>query len=84
MAVAKMLVLHQLLKHDLLPDKRHSYKCPNCIEGVGPDDIDVLRDLNIGDTQSCFKPVQPVATLVNLYIGVYFKRHQHCLIKDFR
>ena len=41
MAVVKMQVLHQLLKHDLLPDKRHSYKCPNCTQEVNPDDIDV-------------------------------------------
>ena len=52
MAVAKMQVLHPLLKHDLLPDKSHLYQCPNCIEEVGPDDIDLLRDLSISNTQS--------------------------------
>ena len=68
MAVAKMQVLHQLLKHDLLPVKSHSYKCPSCTQEVNPDDIDVVRNLTITETI-----ITSAEAEIGLYIGIYFE-----------
>ena len=45
LAVAKIQVnsMHQLLKHDLIPDKCLSFKCPNCTEELDYNDLDALH-----------------------------------------
>ena len=51
LAVMKVQILHQLLKHDIMPDPCNSMKCPSCTEQVHPDDIDIVRILSLVDTQ---------------------------------
>ena len=43
MTEAKMQVLHQQLKLDIVPDKSLSYTCPSCTEKVSPDNIKVVQ-----------------------------------------
>ena len=49
MAAAKMQVLHQLLKLDIVPDKSLSYTSPSCTEEVTSDNINVVQN---SETQS--------------------------------
>ena len=74
MVVAKMQVLHQLLK--LQPDKSHSYKCPSCTQEVNPDDIDVVRDLSITETQSLLKTSDQLKQKV-IHISGYISKKHH-------
>ena len=76
MAVTKLQVLHQLLKHDLLPYKRHSYKCPSCTQEVNPDGIDVVRDLTITQTQSLLQTSDQLKHKV-IYISGYISKKHH-------
>ena len=76
MAVEKMQVLHQLLKHDLLLDKSHSCKCPSCTQEVNPDDIDVVRDLTITETQSLLQTSDQLKHTV-IYISGYISKKHH-------
>ena len=71
-----MQVLHQLLKHDLLPDKSHSYKCPSCTQEVNPDGIDVVRDLTITETQSLLQTPDQLKHKV-IYISGYISKKHH-------
>ena len=53
---AKMQVLHQFLKLDIIPDKVFSYKRPNYIEEIASDNINVIKDLRILTLNPCFNP----------------------------
>ena len=55
LAVAKTQVLHQLLKHDLIPDKCLSFKCQSCTGELDYDDLDALHELCISDTHFSFR-----------------------------
>ena len=51
MAVAKMQVLHQLLKYDIIPDKTcQDYTCPSCTELVTPDNEFCTKPVNCRHT----------------------------------
>ena len=73
LAVMKMLILHQLLKLDLLPDPCASLKCPSCTENVHPDDIDVLRSLSLINTQELLQSDDQLQHKT-IYIAGYFTR----------
>ena len=73
LAVMKMQILHQLLKHDLLPDACHSLKCPSCTEQVHPDDVDVVRSLTLADTQEMLKSDDQMKHKV-IYIAGYIAK----------
>ena len=75
LAVAKMQILHQLLKHDLLPDACHSLKCPSCTEEVNPDDVDIVRTLTIADTQKLFDSEDQMKHKV-IYCGIHSEESQ--------
>ena len=46
--------MHQLIKYDAVPDSslRKSIDCPVCPQEVFPEDIDLVQDLDIHETQS--------------------------------
>ena len=70
-----MQILH-LLKHDLLPDACHSWKCPSCTEEVNPDDVDVVRTLTIADTQKLFDSEDQMKHKVIYIAGYIAKNHK--------
>ena len=73
MAAAKMQVLHQLLKLDIVPDKTLSYTCPSCTEEVTPDSISLVQNLVISDTQSLLESTDPMKHKI-IYIAGYLTK----------
>ena len=70
MAVAKMQILHQLLKFDIIPEKTLNYSCPSCTELVVPDNIRIVENLSLADTQSLLESDDTLKHKV-IYIAGY-------------
>ena len=70
MAAAKMQVLHQLLKLDIVPHKSLSYTYRNSTEDVTPNNINVVQNLMISETQSLLQSIDPMKHKI-----IYIKGH---------
>ena len=72
-----MSVLHQLLKSDRVLDKSLSYMCPICNEEVTPDNIKVVQNLMIPETQSLLQSTNPMKLNI-IYITGYLSKNCTC------
>ena len=67
MAAAKVVNLHTLLKYDILPAENVDSGCPSCTEPANEDDLEMLNDHTVSDTQSlldCDDSLTPYCTII--------------------
>ena len=73
MAAEKMQGLHQLLKLDIVTEKRLSYTYRNFTEGITPDNTDVAQILMISETYYLLKSTDPMKHKI-IYIARYLTK----------